>query len=56
MNIKIICQRCGHEMISIVYPTNPPQSGNKCTNCGREVRDESKSWSSNKEPIYIITK
>ena len=56
MSVKIVCRACGHEMMSIMYPTNPPQSGDKCTNCGREVRDEIIKWSSNKGPVQIITK
>lgn len=56
--IKTVCRVCGHEMMPVIYPTNPPQSGNKCTNpnCGREVKDEHISWSGGKEPVQIIEK
>ena len=56
MIVKIVCCICGHEMIPIIYPTNPPKYGNKCINCGREVKDEVINWSGGQEPIQIIGK
>jgi hypothetical protein len=56
MSVKIICRVCGHEMMQIIYPTDPPQYGNKCTHCGRNVDDKSTTYSGGREPVQIITK
>lgn len=56
MSVRIVCLKCGHEMIPIMYPTDPPQEGYKCTNCGRSTTDESTKYSGGREPVQIIVK
>ena len=54
LDVEIRCYRCGGVMQPIIYPTNPPKSGVRCVNCGREDRDEPISWSGNGTGKQII--
>jgi hypothetical protein len=54
MDIEIRCIRCGNIMSLIVYPTNPPQTGYRCLNCGHTDDGYCTPWKSDKIPKQII--